>query len=363
MYTAIRSTHVYDSDLAAYQAKTILLQGPSIEALLPYHASLPDNCVVIDVGDHYVLPGFIDGFSQIGAKEIGIRWEGEDETETAQSDDLAPYRIIDSIYPNDAAFKEALANGVTVSHVASGPGSVIGAQTAIVKHDGVTVDEMAITPSFGHAFSLGDIPKRTFKQQTNQPLTRMGIAASLRRYFDKHGTPANVFIRAYHGTDIDTALRLQEEYAFTLTLVHGTGANERQLNELKQRGASLFAGPMFQARERHEQQTLCPSFHKEVVLLGIPHAIISDHPTTSVRNLKLEAALAVREGLDEKHALNALTLATAECLGISDKTGSITAGKQADIAIWNGDPLSLTSSVTHTFVSGKLCYEKEKEQR
>jgi imidazolonepropionase-like amidohydrolase len=76
-----------------------------------------------------------------------------------------------------------------------------------------------------------------------------------------------------------------------------------------------------------------------------------------VRYLALEAALAVRAGLDEGAALRAITLGAAEALGLGDRLGSLEAGKEADLAIFDGHPLLPTSRVTQTFVGGRLVHE------
>jgi hypothetical protein len=74
----------------------------------------------------------------------------------------------------------------------------------------------------------------------------------------------------------------------------------------------------------------------------------------------LEAAFAIRGGLDEQTALEAITIEPARILGIADRVGSIEEGKDADILILNGDPLDYRTFSERTYVNGKLLYEKDK---
>ena len=96
---------------------------------------------------------------------------------------------------------------------------------------------------------------------------------------------------------------------------------------------------------------------ERLVDAGVPIVLSTGHPSRSIRFLALEASLAVRAGLDEGTALRAITLNAAAALGLADRIGSIEPGKEADLAIFDGDPLLPASRVTHTLVGGRVVYE------
>lgn len=88
-------------------------------------------------------------------------------------------------------------------------------------------------------------------------------------------------------------------------------------------------------------------------------ALITDHPTSAIRNLSLEIALAVRQGMSKADAIDKVTLGAAKLLGLDDKVGSLEVGKAADLAIWNKEPFELTSRVSQTLIDGQVVYTRE----
>jgi imidazolonepropionase-like amidohydrolase len=89
---------------------------------------------------------------------------------------------------------------------------------------------------------------------------------------------------------------------------------------------------------------------------GVPVSIITDHPVVPIEYLITQVALAVREGMDRDAALRAVTLNPAAVLGVQDRVGSLTPGKDADVVLWSGDPLDLQSRVLRVWVDGREVY-------
>src|SRR5690625_1442948 len=138
-----------------------------------------DEVEKIDASGCYITPGLIDASSQIGLKEMGVRWEGDDSYEPNYSDPLQ-LNVVDGIYPFDLAFEGAVREGVTSSHVIGSPQQVIAGQSAVIHSHGETADEMVIKESVGYVFSMGQLPKRSFFDQGKLPLTRMAVAKQIR---------------------------------------------------------------------------------------------------------------------------------------------------------------------------------------
>jgi imidazolonepropionase-like amidohydrolase len=116
-------------------------------------------------------------------------------------------------------------------------------------------------------------------------------------------------------------------------------------------------GPMMKAGKTPETKSL--TFNTVAVLAraGVPLALCTGHPSRPVWTLRLEAALAVRAGLDGAEALRALTLNAAAALGLADRLGSLRPGKEADLILIDGDPFLPASRVMRTIIAGQTVYQ------
>jgi len=94
---------------------------------------------------------------------------------------------------------------------------------------------------------------------------------------------------------------------------------------------------------------------------GVKLAFASLAPKTDLYDLRTSAILAAKYGLDKETALKSLTINAAEILGVGDRLGSISEGKDADLVILNGDPLQLTSSVEMVIINGNIVYQRQGE--
>lgn len=358
--TAIVNANTYDSESGLFLKKTIIVKDEKIHALLPTNESFQQGNV-IDGTNLYVTPGLIDTCSQIGLKEKGIRWEGNDSYEPEEINHHS-LRVIDGIYPFDTALQDAVASGVTTAHIVSSGENVIGAQTAVIHTNGKTVDEMVLKEKLGYSYSMGDIPKQAFWAKTNMPLTRMGIANHIRQSLiflrnegDLKNTP--IFIRAHRADDIATAHRIAKEFSLNFVLVHTTEYGKLKNSSL-QHPETVIAGPCFQPIERYELKSLNPSLYSILADKQIAITFATDHPTSSVSHLQLEGSLALKAGLDEKTILNGLTKHAAQLLKIDHLTGDIQEGLYADLVLWNDHPLNLTAKAVSTFIKGKEVYRE-----
>jgi imidazolonepropionase-like amidohydrolase len=170
-------------------------------------------------------------------------------------------------------------------------------------------------------------------------------------------------VRVATAEDAWTALRLADEFGFALVLEQLTEGHLAGLpEELARRGVPCVVGPMMKAAKTPETKAL--TFHTAVALAGagVPLALCTGHPSRPVRYLALEAALAVRAGLDEETALRAITLNAAAALGLAGRLGSIEPGKEADLVVFDGDPFLPESRVVYTFIGGRRVYEAEAQE-
>lgn len=339
---------------------------------------LPENCEIIDAKGKYVLPGFVDAHTHLGIYEE-IYPEGDDTNE--MSEPVTPQlRAVDGINIHDIGFNDALKGGVTTVMIAPGSANVVGGTVCIMKTAGKSFNSRLLKDSAGMKVAFGENPKDVYGSDNKMPYTRMGIAALLRETLvggqnyskDKEAEKdlgkdeINRVLRnkmplrahAHRADDILTALRIAQEFNLKIIIEHGTEAH-LTIEELKERDVPVCMGPLLISRAKVELKE--KSFKNPGLLQrsGIKVALITDHPETPIDYAVLNAILSVKEGMDPKEALKALTINPAEIMGIEDRTGSIAPGKDGDIVIWNGDPLNIMSKVDLVMIEGNVVYQGE----
>ena len=365
---------------------TLLVREGKIEAILP-PGPPPEGYEILEAAGRIVLPGLIDARTSAGLFGDGSGFQNADHEELTDPD-AAWVRAIDALNPADPAFADARQAGVTTLLAGPGTTNVAGGLSAVVKTSGGTVEAMLVREPAGLQIGLGRPPVDAYRPK-NKLWTRMGVVGLLRERLtaarayllkreraasDPAKTAEDDFrlepyagllrgdyparVRVATAEDAWTALRLADEFGFDLVLEQLTEGHLAGLpQELARRGVPCVVGPMMKAAKTPETKAL--TFRTAAVLAeaGVPIALCTGHPSRPVRFLALEAALAVRAGLDGETALRAITLNAAAALGLDDRLGSIEPGKDADLAIVDGDPLLPTSRVTHTLIGGRVVYE------
>ncbi len=164
---------------------------------------------------------------------------------------------------------------------------------------------------------------------------------------------------AHRADDIMTAIRIAEEYNLDLTLEHCTEGH-KIADIIARRGYKAAVGPTLSNRSKIELGDR--GWHTLVALddENVPISIITDHPIIPIDYLIVSAAIAVREGLKEEKALQAVTINPARHLGIENRVGSLEVGKDADVVIWTGDPFDFRTKVDMTIIDGKIIYARNK---
>lgn len=345
----------------------------------------PEGVEVIDAKGGWVLPGLIDAHCHIGLMEADMGFEGMDLNEA--TDPITPHmRSIDGINPLDPSFEAAVKAGITT--VMSGPGSanVIGGQFVAIKTKGISIDEMIIEEPAAMKIAFGENPKRIYNSKKKMPMTRMGTAALLRETLTKaknyklkkemckiKGDNFDIDIKmealipvldkkipvkahAHRADDILTAIRIAKEFDLLLTLDH---CSEGHIiaEQIKRSGFNVILGPTMTFRSKVETKNKSFDTAKILNQSGIKFAIMTDHPVIPIEYLPISAGLAVKNGLSLEEGLKAITINAAEILGIQDRVGSIEIGKDADIAIYDGNPMEVFTNTLYTIINGKLVYE------
>lgn len=360
--------------------KDILIEGTKISRISP-NIQEEKEMITLDLKEGFVLPGLIDCHTHVGIIEEGSGKIGVDNNEI--SDPVTPnLRGIDGVNPMDIAFKDAVKSGITT--VMTGPGSnnVVGGLSLAVKTDGKVIDQMVIRNPAGLKVAFGENPITTYGQDKKAPVTRMGTASLIRELFMKtqdyldRKTRGKVEERvmkleavipvlkgeiplrahAHRADDIVTAIRVAEEFEIKkLVIEHGTEA-DLVADYLQQKKVSIAFGPMLTPRIKMELRLRNYGSVIKLVEKEIKVALITDHPYNSIDQLRTIAALSVAEGLNPIDAIRCITIHPAEILECDQRIGQIREGYDADIAVFDGNPLDLNSKVIITLINGQIAY-------
>jgi imidazolonepropionase-like amidohydrolase len=379
--TAIVGARVVPVAGTPYEDGVVLVRGGRIEAA-GRDVRVPEGAERVDAAGKVVLPGLVDAHVHLGVHSEGDGWAGQDTNE--MTDPVTPHvRALDAINPADLGFADAVAGGVLTVNVNPGSGNPIGGQSAAVRTAGRTVDEMVLRAPAGMKSALGENPKRVYGERKQLPSTRLGTAAVIRdalvkaaNYLAKRDRggdePFERDLRwealglvlerqipwrqhCHRADDIATALRLAGEFGYRLVVDHGTEA-VLLADQLAERGVPVLIGPLLTSRSKVELRNRSLTNPARLAAAGVEIGIITDHPVVPVHLLHVQAALAVREGLDPADALRAVTLTPAGVLGLDDRLGSIEPGKDATLCVWSGDPLDARSRVETAWIEGRQVY-------
>jgi hypothetical protein len=163
-------------------------------------------------------------------------------------------------------------------------------------------------------------------------------------------------ITANSAVDIMNAIRLAKEFNLKL-VIDGAGEAYRLINEIKASGAEIILHPTM-ARNEGDMVNMTRESAAILTAAGIPICIESGYESyvPKSRIVLFEAAVAVAYGLSYEEGLKSITLHPAKLLGIDKRVGSLEVGKDADIAMFDGDPFEYTSHVTGVMIEGEMVY-------
>lgn len=338
---------------------------------------------VLDVQGAFVMPGIVEAHCHIGITEEKKGMEGDDCNETV--DPITPQlRAIDAINPMDAAFNDALAAGITSAMVGPGSSNVVGGQFAFIKTHGRCIDHMIVKAPAAMKVAFGENPKVNYSGQGKSPSTRMAIAGMLREELTKaenyrekreQNSEEPVDFRyecwlpvlrgeiplkahAHRADDILTAVRIAKEFGLRMTLDH-CSEGHLIMDELKEAGFPAIVGPDMASRNKIEVQNMAFKTAGLLAGRGILTAITTDHPVSKIQFLPICAGLAVKSGMAFEEGLRAITINAAKICGVDERVGSLEAGKDADIAVFSGNPMEVSPETLYTILNGEIVYQKK----
>lgn len=342
---------------------------------------------VLDVKGAWVMPGIIEAHCHVGITEEKYGTSGDDCNEITNPVTPA-IRGLDAINPMDPAFHGAIKAGIT--SVMAGPGSanVVGGQFVFMKTRGRCIDEMIVKAPAAMKVAFGENPKRNYGDMGKMPATRMAIAALLREELfrarqykeqKENGSLAEedfemeswlpvlnreIPLKAHvHRTDdILTAIRIAKEFQLDMTLDHCTEGH-LIAGEIAKSGFPAIVGPDLTARSKIEVQNM--DFKTSGILskAGVTVAVTTDHPVSILQYLPICAGLAVKKGLPMEEGLKAITINAAKVCRVDDRVGSLEVGKDADIAVFTGNPMETFTETLYTIIDGGTVYDHERDEK
>lgn len=372
---------------AAQEGATVVLRDGVVEAV-GTGVKVPADARVIDAKGLTVTPGLIDGFGGIGlpaAAPRGGSGGGAGAGAAAPRDNpLAPQMLVlDRIRAADAL--KARDNGFTTALVVPREG-VLPGRSVLLSLAGETADQIAWRQPAALHLHMATLTRQypgslmgtvAYVRQALYDARRYREAwsayekapagkkrpsydAALEAWGDVLAGRIPLIVTAPHENDIRRALGFADEFKVKVIVAGGAQAarvadliKTRKLPLLLSvnfdppRAATFFGGSDDDKdrREIEEAERTPAELHKA----GVPFALVSGHAPNALAGVRK----AIERGLPREVALRALTLGAAEALGIADRTGSLDAGKAANVVLWSGDPLTKDAKVKMVFVDGR----------
>lgn len=379
---AIINAHVVPIESEPYDGAVIVRDG-KIEASGP-DIVVPAGADIVDANGQWLLPGFIDAHVHLGMHPEG---EGGASADVNEMTDpiMAAVRAIDAVDPFDPGFDDALAGGITTVNVNPGSGNPVGGLAVAIHTHGRYIDEMVLRSPSGLKSALGENPKRVYGEKKQTPSTRLGTAMVIRKAFieaqnymakadseaiDPRMEALAMVLRreipwrqhCHRTDDVATAIRLADEFGYDLVIDHGTEAH-LIADLLAERKIPVLIGPLFTTKSKVELCGRSLANPGKLHDAGVEISVITDHPVVPINFLVHQCTLAVKEGLDPVTALRSITINPARVLGLSDRLGSIEAGKDADLVLWSGDPLDVMQRAQQVFIGGRKVMEFDARTR
>jgi len=349
----------------------VLIKDGKIEAVgTQSEIKIPAGYKVVNA--KVVTPGLIDARTVIGLN--GYLNQPHDQMALDGSTPIQPeLRAIDAYDAQEKLVEWVRGFGVTTLHTGHQPSALVPGQTMIVKTTGRNVEEDTLVQTAAVAVTLGN----SGLNQGKSPGTRAKQISMLRAELIKaQGARPDaardlkteiwkkvlakeipLLINAEKAIDIMSALRIAKEFKIRIIIDGGSEADQL-IKEIKEAGVSVIVHPTM-ARPGGDRESLSLETAGKLKAAGITVAIQSGYEgyVPKTRVVLFEAAMAAGNGMKWSDALAAITIDAARILGIDGKVGSIAIGKDADLAMYDGDPFEFTSHCTGTMINGSLVSE------
>lgn len=376
----VKGAKIYPVNGDVLENGMMLIDNQGKIAAIGENLSAPADCQVLDLTGKVVLPGFVDAHSHVGIWGDGEGRPAYDGNEMS-APVVAQVNALDATNPRQRSFASAREGGITSIQIVPGSGNPIGGLGFACKTAGTIIDDMVIKNPTGLKGAMGENPKRSHK------LTRMGVAAKIREYFQQAAEYAQkkdaalaedkpfdidlnlepgykvimgeipFRVHAHRHDDIVTAVRLCEELGIQYTIEHCTDGH-LVADFLAEHQVQAHVGPGLSSRGKVELANFTDANAAMLHKAGVKVSLITDHPFLDSRYFHAYGGVAMKYGLTVEETLRMMTINPAESLGIADRVGSLEVGKDADFLVLSGEPFTYTSVILETYIEGKQVYKR-----
>lgn len=373
------------SDMGVVKNATVVLRDGVISAV-GKNIDVPEGARTIDASGKVVTPGLFDPYSHLGLVEVGAV-QGTVDTAISSERYSAAFNVADAINPRSTLIPinriEGITRTVTAPAVAAnydapgdGPAWDLIAGQGTAFHLGSTEDYLLRNPVAMFA-SLGETGAALTGGSRGGAMLKLrevlqdasDFADNRENFLDRDRYEYSVsrldleamvpvvqgelpfVVAADRASDIRAALRLARDFGLEL-VIRGGAEGWIVADELAQAGVPVILDPLENLPGRFESlgATLqnAAALHSEGVTIAF-----STGGSHNARNLKQAAGNAVSHGLPWEAAMKALTINGAEIFGAADGYGRLEPGMDADVVVWDGDPLEVTTFADRVFIQGR----------
>lgn len=387
---AITGGKVYPVSGAPIENGTVLIRDGKIVAV-GSNISVPADAQRIDATGKWVTPGLINSGTELGLVEVGGVRETRDDAAKGKDFIAAAFTVWEGLNTQSVMIAPNRRDGITSVVVLPTGDQLVSGQAAILNLvDGMPGDMVLKTPiaMVAQVQNPGDagtgargellVRLRELIEDTRAFMknraayeraeTRNYIASrlDLEAMIPVVEGKLPLLVEADKATDIDAALRIAKENG--LKIMIGGGAEAWLVaDKLAAAHVPVLTGAMNnipgsfqQLNSAQENAGLLRKAGVQVLIVG--NAGGGDEETFNVRNIKQEAGNAVAYGMTWDDALRAVTLTPAEVFGVSDRVGSLQAGRDGNVVIWSGDPFEFSTVAEHVYVRGHEYTAPDRQQ-
>lgn len=393
--TVIRNATILDGEGGKIERGVVFLSGGKITAIGGPETPIPADVAVFDGTGKYVTPGVIDIHSHLGdypSPQVDALSDGNEATGPVTADVWAEH----SVWPQDAGFGRALANGgVTALQILPGSANLFGGRGVSLKNVPARTQQGMKFPGAPYSLKMacGENPKRVYGRKGREPSTRMGNIAvdrqtwiKAREYQKKRAankeqtrdlsmeTLADVLEgkilvqnHCYRADEMANVIDMSKEFGYKVTTFHHAVESYKIADLLKANGicSAMWADWYGFKMESYD------GIRENIALVHNAGAcaIVHSDDENGIQRLNQEAAKAMAAGkrmginIPEEIAWEWLSYNPAKAMGIADQTGSLKVGKMADVVLWNGNPFSIYTRPERVWIDGALMYDANDPKR
>jgi imidazolonepropionase-like amidohydrolase len=397
--TAIRGATILTATGQQIDRGVIVFEGGRIVAVGGAETAIPAGATVIDGTGKWVTPGIIDAHSHLGvypSPGVSARSDGNESIDPVTANVWAEH----SIWPQDPGFNRARAGGVTTLQILPGSANLFGGRSVTLRNvPSVTMQGMKFPGApYGLKMACGENPKRVYGGKGRAPSTAMGNVAGYRRAWidaadygrrwddyrakiakgEKADPPkrdlgldtlvgvlrGEILIQnhCYRADEMAVMIDIAKEFGYRISMFHHASEAYKVGPLLAKEGICFATWADWQGFKMESLDGI--EANAAIAYRAGACTVIHSDDETITQRLNQEAAIAMAAGnriglkITDAEAIAWITANPAKAIGVDGQTGSLVAGKRADVVLWSANPFSIYAQADKVFIDGGLAYDR-----